>query len=204
MLAKLKSKKNWVTWKREDRNGKVTKVPYDARTGKKASCNDTNTWCSYEKAMSAVKKYGYDGIGFELGGSQCVAIDIDHCFKGGKLTPFAQNIVNECNTYTEISPSGEGIRMIFIYSGSLKLDKNKDSSVGLEIYNDKRYVTITENIWEKAKPIRTLNPFTAAKFLNSLFPKKEEKKKGSPQTVGSVDPTTLNDKSDDEVLDKMF
>ena len=195
---------NWVNWKREDRDGNSKKVPYDALTGKRASCNDTNTWHSYEEVMSAIKKGGYDGIGFELGNSPYVGIDIDHCIKEGKLTPFAQNIVDKCDTYTEISPSGEGIRMIFRYGGNLELDKNKDSSVGLEIYSDKRYVTITENVWGEAKPIRALNPFTAAKELNSLFPKKEEKKKGIPQTVGSVSSTTLNDKSDDEVLDKMF
>ena len=48
-------------WKFEKRNGKRTKIPFNAETGEFAKSNDKSTWSSYENAVNAE---GVDGIGF--------------------------------------------------------------------------------------------------------------------------------------------
>ena len=40
----IKKTCRWVGYKVEDRDGKLTKVPYNAITGKCARSNDPNTW----------------------------------------------------------------------------------------------------------------------------------------------------------------
>lgn len=59
----LKQLDNWCVWKFENRNGKRTKIPFNAATGEFAKSNDKSTWSSYETAVNAK---GVDGIGFFL------------------------------------------------------------------------------------------------------------------------------------------
>ncbi len=58
----LRAYPQWVGWRYEARDGKRTKVPYDAKTGERASSTDPSTWSTYEQAR-AVKNH-YDGLGF--------------------------------------------------------------------------------------------------------------------------------------------
>src|SRR5713101_7190886 len=64
--SSLKDIPNWIVWKLEKRDGKDTKVPYDAKTGRPAKANDSSTWTSFERAVEALNESDYDGIGFEL------------------------------------------------------------------------------------------------------------------------------------------
>ncbi|WP_434795940.1 hypothetical protein [Staphylococcus equorum] len=57
----LKQLKNWCVWKFQERNGKKTKIPFNAETGEFAKSNDKSTWSNYETAVNAE---GVDGIGF--------------------------------------------------------------------------------------------------------------------------------------------
>ena len=59
----LKNLNHWVTWKYETRDGKPTKVPYSAKTGRNAKVNDPSTWGTFSQAESAAN---VDGIGFVL------------------------------------------------------------------------------------------------------------------------------------------
>jgi putative DNA primase/helicase len=40
----LQNEDRWVVWREETRNGKKTKVPYDAKNGDFAKSNDPATW----------------------------------------------------------------------------------------------------------------------------------------------------------------
>lgn len=53
----------------------------------------------------------FDGIGIALAGGLS-AIDIDHCIEDGKLSEMAEDIITLADSYTEVSPSGKGIRII--------------------------------------------------------------------------------------------
>ena len=52
-----------------------------------------------------------NGIDFVLTpGDPIVGIDIDHCIDKGGIQPTAEDVVQQLRSYTEISPSGMGLR----------------------------------------------------------------------------------------------
>ncbi len=70
-------------------------------------------------------------------------VDLDHCRShGGGLEPRAAEVVKRLNSYTEWSPSGEGIHVLV--KASLQ-DRSGRRSHGIEIYSSGRYFTITGN-----------------------------------------------------------
>jgi len=106
----------WVVWRYESRgNGKPTKVPYQVN-GQRASSTDATTWTDYVTAQSAADEdEAIAGVGFVVtGNDDFVGIDLDHCYNpnDGTLKAHAAAIVQRCASYTEISPSGEGLRII--------------------------------------------------------------------------------------------
>ena len=76
----------------------------------------------------------YDGIGIHVD-EKAIAIVLDHCIKGGKLTAWVSKIVSHFkNTYIETSPNGTELRIIPFASDRYTYDKNtyyiKESYVG--------------------------------------------------------------------------
>jgi len=49
--GELKSVPQWVVWRAESRDGKITKVPYNARTHQKAKSNNPKTWGDYVRLL---------------------------------------------------------------------------------------------------------------------------------------------------------
>jgi len=147
----LKRDGRFCLWKYEERNGRMTKVPYQIN-GKRASSANCNTFSDYKLVIDSLK--GFDGIGIGVFDDFCM-VDIDHCIFDGTLTQMAQVIVDEIDSYTEISPSGTGIRIVCRVS-SLSYDKTKyyinNQKLGLEIYASgvtKKFCTITGNVIKK-------------------------------------------------------
>lgn len=148
----LKQLKNWCVWKFENRNGKRTKIPFNAETGEFAKSNDKRTWSSYETAVNAE---GVDGIGFFFE-PPYLGIDIDdidddlHRFKqGDKL----DNIVSEFNeafkSYTEVSPSGNGLHIIV--KGKIPGSRRRKGNI--EMYDSGRFFTMTGKTIGKYKDV---------------------------------------------------
>ncbi|MCJ1804217.1 phage/plasmid primase, P4 family [Staphylococcus warneri] len=148
----LKQHKNWCVWKFENRNGKRTKIPFNAETGEFAKSNDKSTWSSYETAVNAG---GVDGIGFFFE-PPYLGIDIDdidddlHRFKqGDKL----DNIVSEFNeafkSYTEVSPSGNGLHIIV--KGKIPGSRRRKGNI--EMYDSGRFFTMTGKTIGKYKDV---------------------------------------------------
>ena len=149
----LRDLPQWVLWKRETRKGKPTKVPYSPY-GSLASSTDPTTWSPFQTAMQAHEKGGYDGLGFvfvrELG---LTAIDLDHCRDPVtcEIDGWAKQIIERFNSYTEVSPSGEGIHILV--KGSLPsgvIGRKKElkgdgyrPKAGIEMYSGGRYFTMT-------------------------------------------------------------
>ena len=70
----------WVVWKWEERDGKPTKPPYNAKTGTKASSTDPSSWCEFAEALTAYRDGPYDGIGLVVtDDDDLVGVDLDHC-----------------------------------------------------------------------------------------------------------------------------
>ncbi len=105
-------------------------------------------------AKVAAKVEAFNGIGFILEKSLgIVCIDLDHCIDDqGNVTPFAAGILKTIDhsggTYVEYSPSHTGLHIW----GYGELPSGKESGirakrraegVDIEIYQDKRYMTVT-------------------------------------------------------------
>lgn len=138
----MKALPNWVNWKFENRDGRKTKIPYNPRNGERAKANDPTTWATYEEAAQSLDRY--DGIGFQLGNSPFVGLDLDHVVKDGKACPQAQEIVQQFDTYTEISPSGSGLHLL-VRADIVGKGYRNDL---LEVYSQGRYFTVTGNAYQ--------------------------------------------------------
>lgn len=63
----------WICWRLEPdpKSEKPRKVPYDPKTGRKASSTNPQTWATLAEAEAARQKYLFTGVGFvftEAGG----------------------------------------------------------------------------------------------------------------------------------------
>ena len=141
----------WCVWKREERGGKPTKIPYNALTGKRAETNNPETFGAFDIAEEAyLISCDYNGLGILLSNGYC-AVDIDHCCQDGIVSDMAAQIVAKLQSYTEYSPSGTGLRIIF-KADHFEYDKAKyylkNPNNGVEVYMcgiTNRFVTITGN-----------------------------------------------------------
>lgn len=116
-LASLDDQARWLLWQHRERAGGLTKVPLRP-DGELASATNPQDWFK-RAACEAVKSHlAAAGIGIVLGplpdGTCLVGIDLDNCRRDGTLTPWAQEIVNRLATYTEVSPSGTGVKLLSI------------------------------------------------------------------------------------------
>ena len=105
----LKDNARFCLWKNEAGKGKV---PYQT-DGKRARANKISTFTDFKSALSALDKF--DGLGIGIF-NEISAIDIDNCIdEYGNYSDLAKDIMEIFkDSYTEISPSGKGIRIIFI------------------------------------------------------------------------------------------
>jgi putative DNA primase/helicase len=148
----LKAMDRWVVWHYvEDRDPETgeedwDKPPLNAGGGAGSSTNP-RTWSPFAKALVAYQEGGLDGLGFVLAakkgeeGAVLIGVDLDHCRdpNTGAVTQWAQEIIDALHSYTEVSPSGEGIR-IFLF-GRLPAQGRKRGN--FECYCTGRYVTVT-------------------------------------------------------------
>lgn len=142
--AELRALPNWVVWKRElDKKGKPTKVPYCARTHRNASTTNPLTWSTFEDAVEALgDRADYGGIGFVFDPESGIfGFDADHLRDKdtGEIDPEARAWLDQFATYTEVSPSGEGVHAIGY--GTLPGPGKKRSP--FEVYDQARFFTMT-------------------------------------------------------------
>lgn len=91
---------------------KPDKVPYK-QNGTRADPSKPSDFCSFEEALAAYNSGGFDGMGIGCFGKVGMA-DLDGCVHDGKLDEWAKEIVDELDSYTELSPSGTGIHIFFL------------------------------------------------------------------------------------------
>jgi KaiC/GvpD/RAD55 family RecA-like ATPase len=134
----LKVCNDWVCYKRAASNRKIPKNP---KNGRNCTGDYENWGVSYQQAVEAVKKYGFDGLGFvfKKGNGFC-GIDLDDCITEGGIVPKAKKVVDFCKSYTEVSVSGKGLHIIIEKNGHEPFVK-KDK--GIEIYTQDRFFALT-------------------------------------------------------------
>lgn len=143
-IGELKSRRQWVSWKYENRGGsKPTKPPIAPRTGFGASHSKPETWGSYDEAVTRTQRSRLEGVGYVLSPDDgLTGADLDNCYdpQSGCIDAWAQAIIDLHETYAEFSPSGTGLRII--WRG--KVEKAiKADAVNVEVYGTQRYLTIT-------------------------------------------------------------
>ena len=150
--AELKAEPRWVCWRREERGGKTTKLPVCAANGRMAKSTDPATWAAFEEAVAAVGRWRCDGVGFVFGPDRAfTGLDLDHVISDGVLDPAYRWVVEEAGTYTEVSPSGDGLHLIFRGAKPDWAQRSRKGQPGgrvVEMYDHDRYFTVTGNVFE--------------------------------------------------------
>ncbi len=160
-MVNLQSMPIWLMWRYEEVKGKKTKVPYCARNNMKIGTDEKYRpqWVSFDEASDSYRAFSCNGIGFVIPEGYAV-IDLDHASED-----FIREIERLVDTYTEISPSGDGrhiiakVNLADIPQKDGRLDTQyymKNSRIGAEVYIGgltNRYMTYTGNA-EKRLPIK--------------------------------------------------
>lgn len=157
----LKQYNSWIVWRLEKREGaKDTKVPYEPRPGKgKADVTDPETWGSFDECLRApitcleacdsetpISETGFSGIGFVISKADPYTwIDLDDTHGDEDAYARQLKVFKEFNSFTELSPSGNGVHIIV--KGSLPHGRRRAS---IEIYDNNRYMTVTGNVQHDA------------------------------------------------------
>lgn len=135
-IAELASRPQWVAHT-------ASKVPM-GEAGL-ASTSDASTWLTLEDAKMVRAQNGHAGVGFVMTTSDpFVGIDLDNAVDDdGMVKPWADEIVRELCSYTEVSPSGKGLHVWIkgkLPPGPRRI-KIEDGL--LEVYDSGRYFTVT-------------------------------------------------------------
>jgi len=152
----------WAPWRAvwNEKKRKYEKIPHRARQpGYGLSTKSTQGWAPFHVAMAVyLQNPGkFAGVGYLVTGEkvagtaadvfapgELAGVDLDHCRDAatGEIAPWAAEVIAKLDSYTEVSPSGTGLR-VMVRAG-IEAD-TIDHQRGIEIYGgtQARFVTIT-------------------------------------------------------------
>ena len=210
--AELKARRQIVVWRFCFRFGKWTKVPFCPVPGPdgkyaEAKTNDPSTWGTWDEALAALtdRNGKFDGVGFVFSADDpYCGIDLDKCYNAdGSVQEWAKPYLKRLYSYTEISPSGTGVKVfvrgsIPVKRGNKKTKMGPDVTGAIEIYDRVRFFTLTGRIPKDGPREIVDRAEVLAEIHAELFPPvpPTERKPGPPP--GPLDLT------DQEVLGKAF
>lgn len=159
VFGDLAAAERWVCWREEQHRGRLTKVPYSARTGRKASSTDSATWTTLREAQAKRERAGYHGVGIVLGDG-FGGVDLDACRdpETGTILPWATKVIGDFRSYTEISPSGTGVKILAfgapaaLPAHTIPMDTPaiNGKRAAIETYVGDRFFTVTGRILDAA------------------------------------------------------
>lgn len=162
--ATLLERRQWLVWKyiRKAGQKKPSKMPYYATTGHlrgwpygkpkdghptdaKPQVDqghelDRDHLVDFVAASEFATQNGFDGVGFAfLPGDGLIGIDLDGVIGNDTdRNQLGQKIMEDCNTFSEISPSGTGLHII----GLGQCDTFKSNDVGIEVFCGRQFFTM--------------------------------------------------------------
>lgn len=149
--AELLTRQQWLIWKFVQKPGqkKPSKMPYYAsgaiRTGQQGSEEDRRQLVDYHSAVEAARLQNADGLGFAfLPGDGLIGIDIDGALGDDAdqtRRSRALNIIDACSSYTEFSPSRNGVHIIV--KGHTETFKSNE--LGIEVFCGRQFFTMSGN-----------------------------------------------------------
>ena len=205
-LKELEELKQWVIHK--------NKVPYvclakiNASPPRLAKSDLPAAWGSFQEAQEALQTGQFDGLGFQLGNFpantlRVSGIDLDHVIKeNGELEPFAEEIVNLMNSYTEYSPSGKGLHILCkTVLNDIGRKKDINDTCAIEMYNHGRYFTVTGKIYKKPRKIEERTAEFKEVYEKYFLEQEHIRPEKSIVKTTGFNISSLSDK---ELLEKMF
>jgi putative DNA primase/helicase len=173
--AELKAKTNWVRWKMETVNGRLTKVPYQL-SGQKASSTDPATWNAYDQIIADAVIDENQGVGV-MTDSSFIGFDLDGCRnpQTAEIAPWATRIIESLSAYTEITPSGYGVRVYAfgkLPDGARRFSINSAAGfgpkIGIEVYDHARYFAVTGKRIGEHTALDTSNVLAAYELCRNI------------------------------------
>lgn len=153
--AVLTSLRNWLVWRLVYIEGqpKPRKIPYYTngapRPGTQGTEEDRAQLVTFDEAAACVAGSNghYTGVGFApQADAGVVALDFDDCVVDGTVAAHVEAMCE--GTYTELSPSGHGVRAFFL--GSLLSRKDVPPHMRgpwpIEVFGHNGFVTVTGNV----------------------------------------------------------
>lgn len=110
----LRQAKRWCQWRLSKQGVKTTKVP-DQSTRDLAACRSFEEVCDLPRGSERGIGLVVTG-GIEEKGAHLVVLDVDACRdrETGDITEWAKQLLTLLPGYAEISPSGSGLRVMFL------------------------------------------------------------------------------------------
>ncbi|MBK8977647.1 MAG: PriCT-2 domain-containing protein [Planctomycetes bacterium] len=192
--AELVALPRWIAWNGAlDERGRLSKTPLDARTGRGARTNDPSTWATFDAALAyALRTDRVGGLGFVLTDSDYWALDLDHVLdqRSRAVAPPVQRLLS-ClpPTYVEVSPSGDGLHVIFAGRRPPELlgTRARDAfgpGRHLEVFggNSSRYLTVTGRLWSGSAGLAAATP-QAIEAVLAMFPAATAPRSAAPRIV---------------------
>ena len=143
--SELRDANAWLGFEYETRPGlkRRKKIPIDPETGERADPRAGASWATFEEALVACERRRLDGIGYALmSADNIIGVDLDDCREPhtGKIDAWAQEIISQLDSYTEVTVSGTGLR-VFVH-GKWPYNAHRAGELGihgrghLEIYSE--------------------------------------------------------------------
>ncbi|GIP59093.1 phage NrS-1 polymerase family protein [Paenibacillus woosongensis] len=194
----------WVLWKVQTRDGKMTKVPCSIH-GTPCNVQDVQNHMSFQAAIDTFHNSPagqFSGIGFVFKeGGGLTGIDLDKCTDPdtGSIETWAEDIITSMDSYTEFSVSGTGFHIIV--KGKIPGKRSRKDSI--EIYDSGRFFVFTGNVFGEPQDVMERQS-ELNELYNQLFPEpvKRDSADKSPAVKHSGD--RLNALPDNEILEKLF
>jgi putative DNA primase/helicase len=170
MPSLLRERRQWLVWRFVAKQGqaKPAKMPYYATTGhlrgwphgkpkdgkptasqpqvEQGAELDRAHLVTFDEVLTIAHVRGFDGVGFAfLPDDGLIGIDVDGAIDPatGEVSDLCRQVIERCASYTELSPSGNGVHVITL--GSTKTFKF--NGIGLEVFSSSQYFTCTGRHW---------------------------------------------------------
>lgn len=142
--AELLAATLWVYWQWVRKKGRWTKPPIDPDTLRPTDVTQPENLSTFAAALAAVGPGGADGVGLSLTPAGLLGVDLDDCRDPdtGEIDPWALELVQEFDTYTEVSPSRTGLKMLV----RAAKPGGRCRAGDIEMYGGDRYFTTTGNV----------------------------------------------------------
>ena len=207
--AALTERDQWLCWRSEERDGKLTKIPVNPHTGRFGSTTKSSTWSDFSTASDRAQTETIDGLGFVFTDDDpIVGVDLDACRipETGKTREWAEDIIDRLDSFTEVSPSGTGYHVLV--EGSLPGGRNRKGDV--ELYETGRFFTVTGEHVERTPETVESRPDALESVYHEYLKdeteqdeggKRDETESSSDDSAGEAD-SSKQRLSDDVLLER--